>query len=128
MAVSITLSPAARGEIERIRKAQGVPQEQPLRLALAPGGCQPLAYRLGFLEPTPAPGVSDAQPPEPPSQRVDLEGGVTLLIPTGDLPHLQNLHLDYAEDLVGGAFRFQNPNAAEVCGCGASFQPLNPTP
>jgi Fe-S cluster assembly iron-binding protein IscA len=30
--------------------------------------------------------------------------------------------LDYSEDLMGGGFRFHNPNAIETCGCGNSFR------
>jgi iron-sulfur cluster assembly accessory protein len=31
------------------------------------------------------------------------------------------LQIDYSEDLMGGGFRFQNPNATANCGCGNSF-------
>ncbi|MCG9884958.1 MAG: iron-sulfur cluster assembly accessory protein [Cyanobacteria bacterium] len=126
MAVRITLSPTALGEIERLRKAQGAPQGQPIALGLTRGACQPLAYRLKFGELPPP--TADAPSANAPVHQVDVGGGITFLIAAEDIPHLQNLHLDYAEDLVGGAFRFQNPNAAEVCGCGASFQPAAPAP
>jgi iron-sulfur cluster assembly protein len=29
--------------------------------------------------------------------------------------------LDYSEALIGGGFKFTNPNAAQTCGCGTSF-------
>ncbi|WP_143438253.1 iron-sulfur cluster assembly accessory protein, partial [Hydrocoleum sp. CS-953] len=35
--------------------------------------------------------------------------------------YLNGLTLDYSEDLMGGGFRFNNPNAKVVCGCGNSF-------
>ncbi len=34
---------------------------------------------------------------------------------------LDGLHIDYSNDLMGGGFRFSNPNAAQTCGCGTSF-------
>lgn len=35
---------------------------------------------------------------------------------------LQNLTIDYLEDLMGGgAFQFKNPNIAHHCSCGLSF-------
>lgn len=37
------------------------------------------------------------------------------------LPWLNGLSIDYSEDLMGGSFRFANPNAARTCGCGSSF-------
>jgi iron-sulfur cluster assembly protein len=29
--------------------------------------------------------------------------------------------VDFSEDLLGGGFRFRNPNAIASCGCGTSF-------
>jgi Fe-S cluster assembly iron-binding protein IscA len=29
--------------------------------------------------------------------------------------------LDYSSALIGGGFKFSNPNATETCGCGTSF-------
>ena len=37
------------------------------------------------------------------------------------LNYLNGLILDYSEDLMGGGFRFNNPNAKVACGCGNSF-------
>jgi iron-sulfur cluster assembly protein len=35
--------------------------------------------------------------------------------------YLYGLELDYSEALIGGGFKFYNPNAEESCGCGSSF-------
>jgi iron-sulfur cluster assembly accessory protein len=35
--------------------------------------------------------------------------------------YLYGLELDYSEELIGGGFKFYNPNAEESCGCGSSF-------
>jgi Fe-S cluster assembly iron-binding protein IscA len=29
--------------------------------------------------------------------------------------------LDYSDELIGGGFKFTNPNAEASCGCGKSF-------
>ena len=29
--------------------------------------------------------------------------------------------LDYSDELIGGGFKFSNPNAQSSCGCGKSF-------
>jgi len=34
---------------------------------------------------------------------------------------IQGLTIDFSEDLLGGGFRFKNPNAVASCGCGTSF-------
>jgi len=39
------------------------------------------------------------------------------------LLYLEGTKLDYSEDLMGGGFRFENPNVASSCGCGISFSP-----
>jgi iron-sulfur cluster assembly protein len=38
-----------------------------------------------------------------------------------DLPMLQGLVVDYRREGLGEAFRFDNPNAKALCGCGESF-------
>jgi iron-sulfur cluster assembly accessory protein len=35
--------------------------------------------------------------------------------------YLYGLELDYSDQLIGGGFKFYNPNAEESCGCGSSF-------
>jgi iron-sulfur cluster assembly accessory protein len=35
--------------------------------------------------------------------------------------YLYGLELDYSTELIGGGFKFFNPNAEESCGCGSSF-------
>jgi iron-sulfur cluster assembly protein len=35
--------------------------------------------------------------------------------------YLQGLMIDYSEDLMGGSFRFENPNATRTCSCGSAF-------
>lgn len=112
----ITLTPAARSEIERMQYAAEFPNRM-VRLALVTGSCHPLSYRLSF----------ESEENLRPDDQTLSHGTCTIAIASSDLPHLNNLHIDYAEDLVGGAFRFQNPNAAETCSCGASFVPINNT-
>eukprot|EP00978_Attheya_sp_CCMP212_P027326 scaffold91519_cov62-Attheya_sp.AAC.3 len=34
--------------------------------------------------------------------------------------YLYRLELDYSDELIGGGFKFFNPNAKESCGCGSS--------
>ncbi|MGB3572179.1 MAG: hypothetical protein WBA01_09045, partial [Phormidesmis sp.] len=35
--------------------------------------------------------------------------------------YIKDLKIDFAEDLTGGAFRFDNPLATESCRCGHAF-------
>ena len=49
------------------------------------------------------------------------KGGVTVVIDEVSLPYLAGSEIDYAEELIGAAFKIKNPNATASCGCGASF-------
>ena len=38
-----------------------------------------------------------------------------------NLPLLDGVEVDYAKQGLNEGFRFNNPNAKEMCGCGESF-------
>ncbi len=105
----IQLSAAAIAEIRRLQISQTQFASSPVRLNLAPGGCEDFLYDLKF---DPNPWDGDRLYPY-----ADLE----FVIHADILPKVQGLQLDYSEDLMGGGFRFYNPNAAKNCGCGNSF-------
>lgn len=46
---------------------------------------------------------------------------VQVVIDERSLQQVEGLTIDYSEDLMGGGFRFDNPNASQVCGCSYSF-------
>jgi iron-sulfur cluster assembly protein len=35
--------------------------------------------------------------------------------------YLRGVVIDYVTAMVGGGFKFSNPNASKSCGCGTSF-------
>ncbi len=37
------------------------------------------------------------------------------------LQYLAGSQIDYADELIGAAFKIDNPNATASCGCGTSF-------
>lgn len=104
----IEISKAASSEIKRMQKVSDRADTK-LRLGLASGGCNELYYTLEL--------VNSIEPAD-----VTYEiNGICVAIGSQDLAHLNRLKLDYSEDLMGGGFRFQNPQATSVCGCGNSF-------
>jgi len=107
----IHLSEAAASEIGRIKSKQ-----QPnvlFRLAVRPGGCSGFFYDMSFDK---AIKVDD--------QVFDLDQ-IQVVIDAISLNYLNGLRLDYSEDLMGGGFRFHNPQAIATCGCGNSFWTTN---
>jgi iron-sulfur cluster assembly accessory protein len=49
------------------------------------------------------------------------DGGVELRVDPKSLLYLFGLTLDYSDELIGGGYKFFNPNASSSCGCGTSF-------
>jgi iron-sulfur cluster assembly accessory protein len=91
--------PAARGPV--------------VRISVAAGGCAGLKY---VLEAADGPGADDL---------VFRQDGLTVLCAPADLPRLDGLQVDFVDAMVGGGYRFGNPNAGRSCGCGASFEEKN---
>lgn len=106
--VMIHLSQSAIGEIRRI-KAKHSNTAVMFRLGVQAGGCADFYYTLAL------------DTVQTPSDQVFNCEGVQVVIDSQSLQYLENLNLDYSEDLMGGGFRFDNPQAASSCGCGNSF-------
>lgn len=104
----IHLSPTAVRELSRIQSKQETSPTW-FRLKTDRGGCSQFTYEMEFVT-----------KPQPDDRRCDFEG-LQVAIDAGSLPYLEGLTLDYTEDLMGGGFRFHNPNATQICGCGNSF-------
>jgi iron-sulfur cluster assembly protein len=102
----IHFTPAALTEIDRLRRRQANPEDY-LRLQVKSGGCQGQSYEFTFVS---HPATGDYL----------VNGGIA--IAQEHLASLHGLAVDYAEDLMGGNFRFDNPQAVESCSCGASFR------
>lgn len=82
-----------------------------LRMGVRGGGCSGLSYTLGFDK-----EVSEYD------QVFELEDGVKVVVDMKSFLYLKGTELDYTTDLIGGGFKFNNPNARKSCGCGSSFQ------
>lgn len=80
-----------------------------LRIAITGGGCNGLSYKLRF--------TSDAK-------RGDIlvrTAGAQVLVDPKTALYLKGTVLDYSHKMVGGGFKFANPNAKASCSCGESF-------
>ena len=104
----ISLSESALKEVKRLINVQGL-TEGGLRLGVKGGGCSGLSYTINFDEKI---GQHD--------QVHDFDG-VKVIVDTKSAIYLQGTQLDFQKDLMGGNFKFVNPNADKTCGCGESF-------
>lgn len=84
-----------------------------LRMGVRNGGCSGLSYVMDF-------STEDDVGEE---DEVDAyeEEGIQCVVDAKSLLYLYGLELDYSDELIGGGFKFFNPNAEESCGCGSSF-------
>lgn len=104
----IDLTPAAieavKGMIQRKNLGNAA-----LRLSVEGGGCSGLSYKLTFD--TEVTAHDDTFEFDDLCVIVDKKSGV----------YLDGTTLDFSNALVGGGFKFLNPNAKQSCGCGESF-------
>jgi iron-sulfur cluster assembly protein len=102
----IQLSQAAIAEFKRTQfKHPGAS----FRLGVAAGGCIEFYYTMAWDEEI-----------APNDQIINCQG-IQVAIAPQHQSYLNGLTLDYTEDLMGGGFRFHNPNAVSCCECGNSF-------
>ncbi|MDB9307388.1 iron-sulfur cluster assembly accessory protein [Aphanizomenon sp. CS-733/32] len=103
----IHFSPTAINEIGRLKSQQ--PSDTLFRLRVKSGGCADLFYDLAF----------DATV-QPQDQVLEFHD-IPVIIDPESLNYINGLSIDYSEDLMGGGFRFHNPQATSICSCGNSF-------
>jgi len=106
----IQISPNAEKKIVEILSQETDPKAR-LRMFVEGGGCSGLQY--GFSIETDY-GTDDWE--------IALTNTAVLVDPVS-MQYLENIVLDYKDDLEGARFVINNPNAATTCGCGSSFSP-----
>jgi len=80
-----------------------------LRVSVEGGGCSGFQYRFG----TERSRADD--------DIVIERNGATVLIDPVSLDYMAGAEIDFVDDLIGSAFKVNNPKATASCGCGTSF-------
>lgn len=80
-----------------------------LRVAVNGGGCSGFQYDFSITQAREADDVAIEK------------NGVTVLVDQVSLDFLKGAEIDFADEIIGAAFRINNPNATSSCGCGTSF-------
>src|SRR5437667_12366603 len=80
-----------------------------LRLSVEGGGCSGFQYKF------------DMDRAQAPDDIVIARDGARVLIDQVSLGYLAGSEIDFVDDLIGAAFRVNNPKATASCGCGTSF-------
>lgn len=106
--LSVTLSAAAARRVAQLAEQQGNPDLM-LRVRVSGGGCSGFQYEFSLEQETDA------------DDSLFTHGGTQLAVDSVSLDFLKGATIDFVEDLMGAAFRINNPNANSACGCGNSF-------
>lgn len=103
----VRLTDAAGDQLNKLIIREGTGEF--LRIRITGGGCNGLSYKLMFV---------------PEGKKGDIlvdSSGVRSLVDSKTALYLRGTTLDFSDKLVGGGFKFQNPNAKASCSCGESF-------
>jgi len=106
-ALPVTVSARAARRIAEILQAE--PAACMLRVAVTGGGCSGFQYNFALDDTALADDVV-----------IEKDGAVVLVDPLS-LDFLKGAEIDFVDDLIGAAFKVNNPNATSSCGCGTSF-------
>jgi iron-sulfur cluster assembly accessory protein len=103
----VTISARAAKRVAEILRAEASPSM--LRVAVTGGGCSGFQYNFA---------LDDARADD---DLVVERDGAVVLIDSMSLDFLKGSEIDFVDDLIGAAFKINNPNAQSSCGCGTSF-------
>jgi iron-sulfur cluster assembly accessory protein len=103
----VSLTDRAAARISAILR--GEPAPAMLRVAVTGGGCS--GFQYDFV-------LDDAKADD---DLVIEKAGAVVLIDSASLDFLKGAEIDFADEMIGAAFKINNPNATASCGCGTSF-------
>jgi len=105
----ITITDSARDQIKEMMKeeTEGVR----LRFGVKGGGCSGLSYALGFEY-----DINEEL------DKTFVVNEIPVVMFSQDMPIVENTVIDFKQNMMGGGFAIDNPNAIANCGCGSSFR------
>jgi len=104
---NVTVSDRAAKKIAAI--LQNEPEGAMLRVSVEGGGCSGFQYKF------------DVERDRAEDDLVLEKDQATVLIDPVSVGFLAGSEIDFVDDLIGSAFKINNPNAKSSCGCGTSF-------
>lgn len=106
----VIIAPEALAHLARILQRKGAPGSH-IRIGVKGGGCSGYEYVVKLdAKSVPGDAVLEAE-------------GVKVVCDPKSAQFLRGAKMVYTGNLIGGALRFENPNAKKSCGCGSSFVP-----
>lgn len=106
---TIVLTDTAINRVQRLLEERNM-ADHALRVFVSGGGCSGMQYGMAFED---SPRETD--------HRFSF-GGVDVVVDELSIQYLAGATIDYSEEIMGGGFQIDNPNAISSCGCGHSFK------
>jgi iron-sulfur cluster assembly accessory protein len=106
----ITLTERAATELKDLLQSQDQATSA-LRVWVQGGGCSGLSYGMAL----------DSEPADE-SDQIFEHDGIKIYVDPMSLNYMSGSSVDYVDDVLGGGFKIENPNAVSGCGCGSSFK------
>lgn len=103
----VTVSNRAAAKIAAILTKE--PAGSMLRVAVEGGGCSGFQYKFDIVKAR-----------EDDDVVLDADG-FSVLIDSVSVDYMAGSEIDFSDELIGAAFKINNPNATASCGCGTSF-------
>lgn len=109
----IVITDKAMSHLSFLRSKQEGGGVVTLRMGVRAGGCSGMSYLMDFIK------EDDVTLDDHVEEYSEM--GIKCVVDPKSLLFLYGLQLDYSDELIGGGFKFTNPNAGTSCGCGKSF-------
>ncbi|MCL4860978.1 MAG: iron-sulfur cluster insertion protein ErpA [Caldilineaceae bacterium] len=106
----ITLTASAAEKLGGIMEQKGMKESHALRVFVKGGGCGGMQYGMTF----------DDNMRE--DDNVWEQHGLRVIVDGTSLFYVDGASIDYVDNLMGGGFHIDNPQATSSCGCGSSFR------
>jgi iron-sulfur cluster assembly protein len=105
----ITITEAAAAKLGGVMAQKELSEDHALRVFVQGGGCGGMQYGMTFDE------ARD-------DDHVFEQHGLKVIVDDTSLFYINGSNIDYVDNLMGGGFHIENPQATSSCGCGTSFR------
>ena len=105
---TISATEKAANHLNSVMKSNGK-ENYYLRMSVDGGGCSGMTYKMDF------------EKDKSEFDKVFESNGLKIICDLKSWLYLQDVQIDYSDDLLNGGFKISNPNAERTCGCGTSF-------
>lgn len=104
MTITLTENAAKHIQQQLEKRGKGIA----LRIGIKKSGCSGFSYMYDYADEIQA------------NEAAFNSNNICIVINANDLPFLDGSQIDFIRDGLNSAFKFNNPNIANACGCGES--------